>query len=143
MLKGIKENKKGVSPVIATVLLIAIVVVVIAIIFVWSKSFIKESIQKKGMPAEQACSQIQLQKSCSNGILSISNLGNIPVYQFDVRKNLDGRTVLQHSNDEIGIGESIEVFLGSECPGSYRIIPAILGSAENARKVYTCVNQEF
>ncbi len=137
------NNKKGVSPVIATVLLIAIVVVVIAIIFVWSKSFIKESIQKKGLPAEQACSQINLQKSCSDGILSITNMGNIPVYQFDVKKNLEGRTVLQHSNDEIGIGESIEVFLGSECPSNYKVIPAILGNAKDARKVYTCVNREF
>lgn len=137
------KNKRGVSPVVATVLLIAIVVVVIAIIFLWSKNFIKETVQKRGIPAEQACGQINLQKSCVDGTLSITNLGNIPVYQFDVKKELGSSTAVQHSNDEIGIGESIELFLGTECPSRYKIIPAVLGDAGDARKVYTCVNNEL
>ena len=138
-----RSDKRGVSPIVATVLLIAIVIVIIAIIFIWSRSFIKESVQKKGLPAEQACSQINLQVSCAEGTISITNLGNIPVYQFDVKKRTTGRTTLQHSNDEIGIGESVEIYLGSECPSDYKIIPAVLGSSEGQNKVYTCVNNEF
>ncbi len=136
-------NKRGITPIIATLLLIAIVVVVIAIIFMWSKSFIKESVQKKGLPADQACSEVKLQKSCSDGVLSMSNLGNIPIYQFDVKKNLGSRTVLQHSDDFVGIGESVEVFLGTDCPTDYKIVPYILGNSGSSNKIYNCVNQEF
>ena len=137
------KNKRGITPVIATLLLIAMVVVIIAIIFMGSKNFVKESVQKKGLPADQACLEIVIQKSCSDGVLSISNLGNIPIYQFDIKKNLGARTVLQHSDDAVGIGESVEVFLGVECPTNYKIIPYILGSGKSANKVYNCINNEF
>ncbi len=136
------NNKRGITPVIATILLIAIVVIVIAIIFFWSKNFIKESVQKKGLPAEQVCSQIKLQKSCSDGTMTIVNLGNIPVYQFDVKKNLGSKTIIQHSEDSLGIGESIEFDIG-ECPENYKIIPAILGDVSGGKTIYSCVNNEF
>lgn len=138
----IKKDKRGITPVIATILLIAIVVIVIAIIFVWSKNFVKESVQKKGLPVEQICSQIKIQKSCSDGTMTIVNLGNIPVYQFDVKKDLGGRTILQHSDDSIGIGESVEFDIG-ECPSDYKIIPAVLGEVTGGKTIYNCVGREF
>jgi len=137
------KGKKGVTPVVATVLLIAIVVVVVAIIFTWTRGFIKESVQKKGIPAEQACGQVSLQKSCSDGILSITNIGNIPVYEFNVKKEINGNTILQHSTDFIGIGDSLEFDMGGECPSSYKIIPAILGNSKDEKKIYTCISNEF
>src|SRR3989344_2602398 len=125
-------NKKGITPIIATILLIAIVVIVVAIIFVWSKNFVKESVQKKGLPAEQVCSQIKLQKSCNDGIMTLTNIGNVPVYQFDVKKNFAGITALQHSDDSIGVGESVEFDVG-ECPENYKIIPAIVGDVSGGK----------
>jgi flagellin-like protein len=136
------NDKRGITPVIATVLLIAIVVVVIGIILVWSRSFINESVQKKGLPADQACSQIRLTKSCNDGVITITNLGNIPVYEFDIKKNEGGRTIIQHSSDEIGVGLSVRVELES-CPSSYKIIPAILGDVQGGRTIYTCTKNEF
>ena len=139
----IRLNKRGLTAVVSTVLLIAIVVVVVAIIFAWSKSFIHESLQKRGLPVEQACEKINIQKSCSGGIVSVTNLGNVPIYQFDIKKVLKERTTLQHSNEDIGIGESVEVFLGAECPSEYKIVPAVLSSSSDANKIYTCTKNEF
>lgn len=142
-------KKKGVSPVIATVLLIGIVVVIIAIIFMWGRSVIKENVQKQGLPADQACSEINIRTSCYNGVITFTNLGNIPVYTINLRIISDGKTTVKQPTTDLGIGisESREIELDdygiSECPQKYEIIPVILGTAESAKKAYTCTDNVF
>ncbi len=46
-----KLNKKGISPLIATVLLIGLVIAIIATIMLWSRSIIKEEIEKRAQIA--------------------------------------------------------------------------------------------
>jgi len=46
------------SPVIATVLLIALVLVLAAIIFMWARGFISEQIEKFGTPIEDLCDSV-------------------------------------------------------------------------------------
>ncbi len=55
-------NKKGVSPLIATVLLITLVVILIASIILWVKGFVQERISKEGAlaEAESKCTQIAM-----------------------------------------------------------------------------------
>ena len=48
MKEGIK--KRGLSPVIASVLLILLVLVLASIIFLWARGFIGEQIEKFGEP---------------------------------------------------------------------------------------------
>lgn len=82
-------NKKGVSSVIATILLIALVVVLATIVFLWARGFIKEQIEKFGTPIENQCENIdwEVRKVASSGditSLSISNNGNIPIYDVSI-----------------------------------------------------------
>ncbi len=135
-------KKKGISPVVATILLIAIVIILALIVFLWAKGFIQESIQKKGMSADQACDEINLQASysSSSGDLEIINNGNIPMYGFEVNKEYSGGSETESfSNEPITSGKTFNKHIGEEY-NRIEIFPKILGQGENSKKVYTCKN---
>ncbi len=82
-----KRHKKGVSPVVATVLLIVIALVLALIIFFWIKSLIGESVVKfDGQNTETLCSQVEFDATYSPGSKEVSlfNSGEIPIYDFEV-----------------------------------------------------------
>ena len=69
-----KNKKRGVSPTIATILLIALVIVAAIIVFVWFKSMSKEAVTKFGdKNIELVCEDVEFEASYIGGILSISN----------------------------------------------------------------------
>ena len=91
-MKKLREvNKKGVSPIIATILLIALVVIIALIVFQWMKGFTKEAVTKfDGTNIELVCNDVQFDASYSAGTLTISNSGNVPIYNFDVKTEYPG-----------------------------------------------------
>lgn len=80
-------NKRGVSPVIATVLLIGIVVALALIVFLWFRSFTQEAVTKFGGENIQLiCSDVQFDAGYSaGGELDLSNTGNVPIYSFSLK----------------------------------------------------------
>jgi len=85
------EKKKGVSPVIATVLLIAMVVVIALIIFLWFRGLTKEAITKfDGQNIELVCMDVSFEASYSSGVLYIANLGNVPIFGMKMKILSDG-----------------------------------------------------
>ena len=94
-----KMKKKGVSPVIATILLIALVVVIGIIIFTWFKGLTGESITKfDGQNVKIVCNDVRFDASYSGDTLTVSNLGNIPIYDFDVKKEGSGSFVTDQAS---------------------------------------------
>ena len=101
--------KRGVSPVVATVLLIVIVVILGAIIFIWARGFLSESAVKGDRVVESSCNDVKFEvqivkvvSECSTGsAIDINNIGNIPIY---------GVKVLQFNEDE---GSADTVFDGA------------------------------
>ncbi len=87
-----KRGKKGVSPVIATVLLIGLVVTLGVVVFLWFRSFTQEAVTKfGGENIELVCGDVQFEAGyTSNGDLAISNIGNVPIYSFSVQINSAG-----------------------------------------------------
>ena len=94
MLKMKKRsvNKKGISPLIATVLLIGFVIAIILIVLLWGKNYIEELAQKRGALAEkqQECTKVDLTiaKACWRGTtaeVAIRNKASIPVHKFVFR----------------------------------------------------------
>ncbi len=95
-----KMKKKGVSPVIATILLIALVVVIGIIIFTWFKGLTGESITKfGGQNVKIVCNDVRFDASYSGKTLTISNLGNVPIYDFDIKKEGSGSFVTESAFD--------------------------------------------
>jgi len=87
MNRNKKRGSKGVSPVIATVLLIAMVIVIGLIIFLWFRGLTKEAVTKFEENIELVCEDVDFisDYSSTTGILSLSNTGNVPIYSFKIK----------------------------------------------------------
>jgi len=135
-----KMKKRAISPVIATVLLIAIVVILALIIFLWARSFIGETIRKSNMPADKACELINLQVSYSGNSLDVINQGNVPLYRMEVRKISGGSIEKETINERLSAGNAISKEIG-EGYDSIEVLPVILGQTQTSKKSYTCKNK--
>lgn len=135
-----KTGKKGVSPVVATVLLIAIVIVLAVLVFLWARGFVGESITKKGRPVDQVCDDISLdiQYSSSDGRLQITNTGNIPVFRLEVQKKTGGTETRDSIDQRIYVGSSIEASINSGVYDWIKIYPAVYAEGEKGKVAYTC-----
>ena len=88
------KMKRGLSPVIATTLLIAMVVVLGLIIFLWFRGFTEESVTKfGGTNIKLVCGDLAFESSYSSdsGNLFLSNIGNVPIYSFKLKIQKTGR----------------------------------------------------
>ncbi|MDP4039465.1 MAG: hypothetical protein Q8P57_02710 [Candidatus Pacearchaeota archaeon] len=145
-------KKRGVSPVIATVLLIAIVMVLGAIIFLWARAFLSEGAIKAGKAVEISCADVNFEsqivsEGCgtNNAALDINNIGNVPIYGFVVKEwkestgslivdnNIESGTITPGSSAKICLGKPI----GDE--DAFSVIPKLLAEdSEGRNSVYTC-----
>jgi flagellin-like protein len=144
--RAVMMKKRAVSPVVATVLLIAVVIIFALIIFLWARGFVEEAVQKKGKPADQACSEISLETVYINekNELQITNIGNIPIYGFELKKRYTGGIDIQHSDKRLGVGQSTNIDIKPEHDyNEVEILPAILGEAKTSKKIYTCKKKSF
>ncbi len=69
-------NKKAISPVIATVLLITIAIVVIVIIFIWARGALKEETTKFEEPISRACDDLNIEITLNGDTLNVVNRGD-------------------------------------------------------------------
>jgi len=160
----IKENrksvsKKGVSPLIATVLLVVIAIALGGIVFAWVRSFVKENVEKMGGAIETICQSIAFDATASRtaaGItINVNNQGNIPLYGMNVKMWVVGgksyskffktaSVVEGGGTGEINILSGDNKFL---IPGQgsikFDITPVILGKGVNTGKgrIHLCKQQ--
>ncbi len=150
----IKMNKKGVSPVIATILLVALVVGLATIVFIWFRSFTQEAATKGGQNIQNFCSngEIQFDAEYVGGQLSISNNGNVPIYSFSVKIDNAGggystkdMSLLAGSNwptTGLNQGDTFQGSLSGVSSSSATdivLIPVLRGSVSGGKvKLYTC-----
>ena len=148
-------NKKAVSPVIATVLLIVMVIVIGLIIFLWFRSFIPEQKVKFGRNIELACADVAFQSGydSSTGTLTISNTGTIPIYSINL-KITKGRGHTTTSITELDSGwpllglrqgilyNSIDLSSEFDSPDEILIIPILAGTSEGEDPTHVC-NEEY
>ena len=144
-------NNKGVSPVIATILLVGIVMVMGLIIFVWLRGLAGETITKFDKNAELVCEEIQFEASYSIGELSISNIGNVPIFQMKVKISNKGNfetsnlNTLSDSWPDVGLnqGASFSDTISFSDAEKISLIPVILGSSNGGEKTFTCDEARF
>ena len=142
-----KIKKRGVSPVVASVLLIAIVVILALIVFFWLRGMSNEAITKfGGQNVKVLCPQVDFQASYSGGYVYISNGENIPIYRMKAEIYNGG------SHQTITIGNNtgtpwpaVGLLQGGtysgQIPSGSKIIliPVLLGSTQkHGNQEYTC-----
>ena len=144
-------GKKGVSPVIATVLLVAMVVVIGLIIFLWFRGITEEAITKfGGRNIELVCGDLEFLSgySTSTGILSISNIGNVPIFGMKAKVSKQGgHDTLNMEEEDVGWpdiglrqGGIFSGNLGTEFSGADQVllIPVLMGKSSQGDKTYVC-----
>lgn len=144
-------NKKGVSPVIATVLLIGMVVVIGLIIFSWLRGITQESVTKFNKNADLVCGDIQFQASYDSSQLSILNVGNVPIYQMTVKVSKQGSFETdyldslssQWPSSGLNQGSGFSDTINFDGAKSITLIPIILGDSGGVEKSFTCDEARF
>ena len=83
-----QSRKRGLSPVIATVLLVGLVVVSGLIIFVWFRGLTQEAVTKFDRNIQLVCKDVKFDASYSSSDdkLDLVNRASTPIYGFNAKK---------------------------------------------------------
>lgn len=158
----LKKRVKGLSPIIATVLLITLVIVIALVVFLWIRGMTQEAITKfggSGKPEniQLICNQVSFEASYTSTTgLYIKNPGTVPIFGMDIQTISDGghqtldlrdKTITANWPD-VGLNQggvfSDEGFSNNLGSGVTEIIliPVLIGDSKSGRKTYVCdVNQ--
>jgi len=150
MVKMIKKSRRGISPVIATVLLIAIVLILGTIIFLWARGWIIEKQTKFGSSIDLVCEDVELDASVdtSTDMLSVDNTGGVSVYALEVLAD-DGDDRLRYDCGEqrIFAGSSKEIDLANcknednESPSADNVVSVFPVLLDDDDELYVCEDE--
>ncbi len=141
------ENKRGVSPVIASMLMIVLVMVLAAIVFLWARGFIGEQIDKFGAPVEDSCVNVNLDIAMYDNELEILNRGNVDVRNLNIKRIGGGNSEVTLFSLPIDAGATARGFLSLEMedgssPNEIIAYPVLVGNVrgEDNNNIFTCLN---
>lgn len=150
-MNRMKESvgKKGLSPIVASVLLILLVLVLASIVFIWARGFIGEQIEKFGEPIEDTCSIVQFEVARVDNTLEVLNKGEIDIRYLEVKMTKGGESITKSFDFPVNKGEFRSGTFSfsmsdddSVDPDEIIVYPALLGNlkGESASNAYTCIN---
>ena len=143
-------KKRGVSPIISTVLLVMVVIVMAIIILLWARGFASETILKNVAGQEKTvdkfCADVRLEAFVDNdGTFGFSNVGNIPLFSYNVKIVEAGSSEIHERNEIVNPGASVRI----EDLGNYnnfeevKIIPVLLGTKKTGgSSQFTCPERD-
>ena len=146
------SRKKGLSPVIASVMMIMLVLVLSAMIFLWARGFISEQIEKFNKPIGDVCAEVDFDVVLvGTNELEIINRGNVGIRSFDIKLIRGGESEV--ANFDFGgpqidpgqaVTQSVTTLLmdDGEKPDKIIVYPALLGNVrgKKANRPFTCVD---
>ncbi|MCR4284778.1 MAG: hypothetical protein NUV97_01885 [archaeon] len=144
-------GKRGLSPVIATVLLVLLVLVLSSLIFLWARGFISEQIDKFGRPIDVLCNTVdfsveRVETVSGEDALEVVNNGDIDIYHLDVKMfDEKGNSEINKFKFNIDAGKSTrgEITLrmsDNTRPKEITVYPALIGTVhgKSTNRVFTC-----
>lgn len=141
--------KKGLSPVIATMLLVTIVIVIALIIFLWFRGIQEEAITKfdgtNSKNVKLFCQDVSFDADYSGGAIYIMNTGNVPIYKMKAQVYSVGAhstETLESGWPDAGLNQGgvfSGAITGSVVDGAKIIlVPVLIGETDSGEKAYTC-----
>lgn len=130
MLDSLK-NKKGISPLVATVILVGFVVVVIALVILWGYGFVTEQAEKSDAlnEAHNKCLGTLIEITGSSNGFILFNSGGEDFSGTIIRQECDESTVdTRVGHFKVNSGESIEFSKTNKICGEAVQFPAVLYS---------------
>jgi hypothetical protein len=156
--RGIKNQKKivtksGLSPVITSVLLIALVVVIISVIFLWFRGMVEEGVVKFEKNIQLVCDDVNFEATYSSGTLNIVNNGNVPIFKINLKiynggnyqtkslESLDGGNAWPSTG--LGQGATFSGNIGADIGSADKmvVLPILLGTSSKGKKTFMCEGQ--
>lgn len=148
-------EKKGLSPVVATVLLIVLALVLVVIIFAWARTWIGEKIEKDlgagPEVIESFCKDVEFiaEANKGTGTIDVNNIGNIPLYGVEISKresssvkSMGGVRFSDGAGLPRGSGDSVEFDLSGVVSGDELIVtPVLLGETDEYKKTFVCAEE--
>jgi len=140
-------KRKGLSPVIASVLMIALVLVLAAMIFLWARGFIGEQIEKFGRPIDEICGNVDFRIERVGDNLEVANRGDIDIRHLDIKLIKDGNSEMAKFDIQIDAGkaetQAVDLLMedGSK-PEEIIVYPALIGGVrgESSIRAFTCLD---
>lgn len=147
-------NKRGLSPVIASVLLILLVLVLASILFVWARGFVGEQIEKFGQPVEEVCRNVDFQVAkigddLLDVKLEVKNDGSINIRHLEARLTKGGESELLqfdfpiNKHDAVTKSVSFAMPNSTDTPDEIIIYPALIGNVVgdvSTNNIFTCLD---
>lgn len=146
-------KKKGLSPVITTVLLIALVVVIVSIVFLWFRGMVEEGVTKFGKNINLVCDDVKFDATYASGTLNFVNTGNIPIFRIEVRISQNGNYQTKDIKNMtagsswpdggLGQGGTFSGDISSDITGANNILilPELIGTSTSGKKTLICGGQ--
>jgi len=148
-------RKKAISPVVATVLLISLVLILAVIIYMWARAFLPEKIQKMEGPIEDMCPSAVFvaeydSTNPNSPVMKVRNDGNVPINGFEIAKKSTFGT--EYISGDFTVtpslkgGETHVFTLSSDqkaqigTSGNLLIVPSLLGRSQKDEqlKAFVC-----
>ncbi|MFC1686133.1 archaellin/type IV pilin N-terminal domain-containing protein [Nanoarchaeota archaeon] len=143
-------NKKGLTPLAATILLVVLAIIAIGLIFVWVSTLKTEQIHKFGLPIEEQCDKISFVSLLSGNKIMVNNTGELIIYGINLEIDKDNRNInkfLRTRDGTISPNENEEVVVPvSDVSGKINkmlVTPVLLGkgSTTGLEKLHSCSNK--
>lgn len=140
-----RYNRKGLSPVIATVMLVVIAIILFLLVYLWISSFQKEAVLKFNSPIETACLRVSFNAMItgSGSNIQITNMADLPIHRFELYSVDSGGSTTKLPNEgtrDISPAGST-TFSGITCQ-KIKIVPYLLGKTKAGKEIeYACEKQ--
>jgi flagellin-like protein len=107
---NIRGDRRGLSPVIASVLLIVMVVSLVALIFSWARGYVVD--QTSDIPTGKICGEIDFSAELflvggTSYNLEIVNKGNVNISSFEMKTSFGGNSNIEKIPAGVLAGKSI------------------------------------
>ena len=149
-----QAQKRGLSPVIATVLLVGLVVVSGLIIFMWFRGLTQEAVTKFDQNIQLVCDDVQFDASYSltTGDLAIKNIGSIPIYGFkviisgpgghDTKDLSELNAAWDDEGNGLTEGEATSVNVG-DLSGEITLTPILVGTSQKGAQAQVACDENL
>ena len=138
-------KKRGVSPVVATALLIGLTVVLATVIFFYSRQFFAEAIEKDSREISLLCEEVSFIAEVISGKIYIENTGSVPLYGVEIREKGLFDTISaaeKFSDPSVGPGETSNIIIPESINSDSTLViaPMLLGKirGESQKKAFIC-----
>ena len=133
---------------IATVLLIAMVIVIGLIVFLWFRGIVQEEGTKFGKNVKLVCADVKFDASYSGGVLNVINTATTPIYRMKIKISKAGSYTTKEIGGTwpaLGLNQggtfSGDVSSDTEGASKIKLIPVLMGSSSEGKKAFACEEQ--